>query len=161
MFRVFWRSFWCQKKEDVFLESRLTFRVWPNDLDVNLHMNNGRYLTLMDLGRTFLMAELGVLWQLPKRRWFPVVGALNIEYSRSLDPFQKFEIVTRVLTWDQKWFYLEQRFERNKTLLAKAAIRALFLGPEGKILPEQIIDLAMKVRHSAPSHPVLDFWREP
>ena len=30
--------------------SILTFRVWPNDLDINLHMNNGRYLTIMDLG---------------------------------------------------------------------------------------------------------------
>jgi hypothetical protein len=27
--------------------SVLTFRVWPNDLDINLHMNNGRYLTIM------------------------------------------------------------------------------------------------------------------
>lgn len=30
--------------------SIVTFRVWPHDLDLSVHMNNGRYLTLMDLG---------------------------------------------------------------------------------------------------------------
>lgn len=29
----------------------LGMRVWPGDLDISLHMNNGRYLTIMDLGR--------------------------------------------------------------------------------------------------------------
>jgi acyl-ACP thioesterase len=27
----------------------LKLRVWPNDLDVNGHMNNGRYMTITDL----------------------------------------------------------------------------------------------------------------
>ena len=40
--------------------SRLTFRVWFHDLDPFRHMNNGRYLTLMDLGRTDLMVRSGL-----------------------------------------------------------------------------------------------------
>ena len=40
-------------------ESVVRFRVWPNDLDTNLHMNNGRYLTLMDLGRLDLLLRNG------------------------------------------------------------------------------------------------------
>jgi hypothetical protein len=32
-------------------ECRVALRVWPNDLDSNLHMNNSRYLLAMDLGR--------------------------------------------------------------------------------------------------------------
>ena len=35
--------------------------VLPNDLDTNLHMNNGRYLTLMDLGRLDLFVRSGLL----------------------------------------------------------------------------------------------------
>ena len=31
--------------------SIVSFRVWPNDLDINIHMNNGRYLTIMDIVR--------------------------------------------------------------------------------------------------------------
>ena len=40
-------------------ESVLSFRVMPSDLDVNLHMNNGRYLSFMDLGRLHLVAQVG------------------------------------------------------------------------------------------------------
>jgi acyl-CoA thioesterase FadM len=42
---------------DLLGESVVRFRVWPGDLDFNLHMNNGRYLTLMGLGRLDLMAR--------------------------------------------------------------------------------------------------------
>lgn len=41
--------------------SRLTLRVWPTDCDLNFHMNNGRYLTFMDLGRVHLLAQMGLL----------------------------------------------------------------------------------------------------
>ena len=40
--------------------SRLAFRVWPHDLDTSLHMNNGRYWTLMDHGRADIMIRSGL-----------------------------------------------------------------------------------------------------
>lgn len=40
-------------------ESHLAMRVWPTDLDVQRHMNNGRYLSLMDLGRMDLLVRSG------------------------------------------------------------------------------------------------------
>src|SRR3990170_2263282 len=41
--------------------SILRFRVWPHDLDLSLHMNNGRYLTIMDQGRLDVMVQSGFL----------------------------------------------------------------------------------------------------
>ena len=43
-------------------------RVWPNDLDTNAHMNNGRYLTLMDLGRFDLMTQCGLVGTVLKKK---------------------------------------------------------------------------------------------
>ncbi len=40
--------------------SVLTLRVLPNDLDPSLHMNNGRYLAIMDLGRIDLLIRSGI-----------------------------------------------------------------------------------------------------
>lgn len=51
-----WRSR-CNILEPV--DTRL--RVYPNDLDVLLHVNNGVYLTYADLGRTDLMLRSGTL----------------------------------------------------------------------------------------------------
>ena len=37
------------------------FRVWLHDLDAFGHMNNGRYLQIMDVARTHWMVRTGVL----------------------------------------------------------------------------------------------------
>ena len=54
---------------------RIAYRVWPNDCDMNLHLNNGRYLTFMDLGRVHLLAQTGLLGKLLQNRWAPVLSA--------------------------------------------------------------------------------------
>jgi acyl-CoA thioesterase FadM len=123
-------------------ESVLTFRVLPSDLDTNLHMNNGRYLTLMDLGRLDLLLRLGVVREVRRRRWNPVVASLAIRYRRSLEPWQKYELRTRLVGWDERWFFMEQSFTRGGELMAHAIVKALFVGPEGRVTPQALVDLA-------------------
>jgi acyl-CoA thioesterase FadM len=106
---------------------RVAFRVWPNDCDINLHLNNGRYLTFMDLGRLHLLAQIGLLGVLWRRRWSPVLSASEISYIRPLRPMQRFELITRLLTWDEKYFYMEQRFVAGGRLCAVALVKGLFL----------------------------------
>lgn len=77
-----------------------SLRVWPNDLDIFLHVNNGVYLTLMDLGRTDMMLRSGVFGPVRSKGWYPVVAAETIRFQRSLTLFQKFSIRTEVVGWD-------------------------------------------------------------
>lgn len=121
-------------------ESVLAFRVLPGDLDQNRHLNNGRYLTMMDLGRFDLLARTGCVPQLVRRKWYPVVTAATIRYRRSIDPFQKYELRTRLLGWDDAGFYIEQRFVRDGNVLAVGVIKGLFLGPEGKLAPKAVVE---------------------
>lgn len=111
------------QRRGLFEESRVTFCVWPNDCDLNLHMNNGRYLTFMDLGRVHLTAQSGLLGEAWRRRWMPVLAAAEITYLRSLKPFSRFDLVTRLLTWDDKYVYLEQLFECDGELCAHAYVK--------------------------------------
>jgi acyl-CoA thioesterase FadM len=122
-----------------FAEARLRFHVLPHDLDFNLHMNNARYLALMDLGRVDLLNHLGLLRLAFRGRWLPVLGGLTIRYHRPLQLFQGFDLITRIVGWDDKWFYLEQRFERGPKLVAIAHVRALIRGPEGSIPSQEIL----------------------
>lgn len=140
--------------------STVTFRVLPNDLDVNLHMNNGRYLTLMDLGRLDLVARIGILREMRRRRWMPVVGSLTVRYRRSLQPFQRYQLRTRLLCWDEKWFFMEQRFEHRGHLMAIALVKGLFLGPEGQVPTQRVVD-ASGVRIDSPPFPEpVAAWQE-
>lgn len=107
------------------------FTVGPMDLDVLLHMNNGKYLTLMDLGRLELMQRSGVWRKLKKRGWYPVVAGQTISYRRSLKPGQRFDLVTRVVGFDDRWGYLEQRFQVGDEVYATATVRSRFLKKSG------------------------------
>jgi acyl-CoA thioesterase FadM len=90
--------------------SIMSFRVWPHDCDINIHMNNGRYLTLMDLGRLDLILRSGFVRIMLKRRWSAVLGSVTIRYRRPLRPLQRYDLVTRILGWDEKWVFIEQQF---------------------------------------------------
>ena len=76
--------------------SELKFRVLPTDLDINVHMTNARYLSVMDLGRTDLLIRAGMLKTMRRRRWMPVVGHIDIRFRRSLSPFQRFSLTSRL-----------------------------------------------------------------
>jgi acyl-CoA thioesterase FadM len=109
---------------------RTGFRVWPTDLDVLRHVNNGVYLSMMDLGRVDLLLRSDVMPKVRARGWYPVVAAETIQFRRSLQLFEKFVIETRVIGWDDRSIYLEQRFARpgrDCETIALAVIRGRFL----------------------------------
>lgn len=96
--------------------SRLAFRVWPHDLDTSLHMNNGRYWTLMDLGRADILLRTGLWRAVLKERWTPVVSAAKIRFRRELRLFRPFVIETRLATWAETYLVVEQRIvSRSRT----------------------------------------------
>ena len=149
LLKILLLAFWERACLGVFEESKIWFRCWPNDLDSNLHMNNGRYLTLLDIGRMDLTIRTGLLRQMLKNRWNPVAGGVLIRYRRPIAPFQKFEIRTRVLGWDSKWFYLQQRFYGlDGKLIAAALVKAVFLGKMGSVPPAE---LARSMGHTGES----------
>ena len=122
-------------------ESVVRFRVWPNDLDTNLHMNNGRYLTLMDLGRLDLLLHNGAMSHVLRNKWYPVLAGTQLRFRRPLNLFQKFEIRTRIVSWDFKWVYLEQKILRNGDLALQAYLKGVFVGPKGSVPITQLLEL--------------------
>jgi acyl-CoA thioesterase FadM len=119
--------------------SRIRFMVWPNDIDTNWHMNNGRYLTLMDLGRWDLALRTGLVRAAVKNHWRPLAGGVAIRFRRPLPPFRPYEMTTRVLCWDHKWFYSEQCFRQDGRAKARALVRLLFKGRGGNVPPSEVV----------------------
>lgn len=108
-----------------------TFRVLPTDLDVLRHMNNGVYLSILDIARLDLMVRSGVWKELSARGWYPVVVSETISFRRSLQLWQKFDVETRVLGVDAKAVFVEQRFVVGGEIVARAYVRARFLSRSG------------------------------
>lgn len=156
---VLWQLRKLQRRA-IFEASRLSFRVLPNDLDLNMHMNNGRYLTFMDLGRVHLTAQTGLLGVMRRRRWMPVLAAAEITYLRSLEPFDRFELVTRLLTWDDKYIYMEQTFERDGELCAHAYVKGLFLQRGGRVPNAEVLAASGYQGDAPPMAEALQRWSE-
>lgn len=101
---------WFDEKRHHRTASLKTFRVWPHDLDALGHMNNGRYLQIMDVARVDWMARVGVAQCMWRNKWSAVIGSGIIRYRFALKPFQCYQVRTRLLYWDSRWWYLEHVF---------------------------------------------------
>ena len=105
------------------------------------HMNNGKYLTILDICRLDLVTRSGLLRELTKRRWYPVNAAQTIQFRRPLYPFKKFQVTTEVVGWDEKYFFIRHRLTADSELVALAFIAARFLGPKAaRLAPRQILE---------------------
>jgi len=121
-----------KKKIEFNSTTTTSFRVWFTDLDILMHMNNGIYLSLLDLGRVDFMIKTGGFKKVNKKGMYPVVASEGIKFKRSLRLFQKFEIKTRLAGWDDKFVYLEQSFWSKDRLHASAIIKGKFLKKSGE-----------------------------
>jgi acyl-CoA thioesterase FadM len=119
-------------------EYHLPLRVSLADVEVT-RMNNGRFVTLMDLGRVGLCVRCGLLPAMLRKRWTPVVGGVSIRFRRSLRLGQEFDLVTRVAAFGEKFWYFDQRFEAGGELCAVAFVKAVMLGPRGSVSSSDIL----------------------
>ncbi|HEX4021610.1 MAG TPA: thioesterase family protein [Acidobacteriaceae bacterium] len=133
------------------LESdRIHLRVWPTDIDFNFHLNNSRFLSYMDYSRVRLAARLGVLDIAMQQRWMPLLGAVHITYRRSLELWAPFTLTTRMLGWDEKWFFMEHVFQGASGVAAIAWVHGLFRDSQGNIPPQKIVDMVAAGMASPP-----------
>jgi acyl-CoA thioesterase FadM len=142
----------------VFDEDVLRMRVWPQDIDFNLHLNNARYLSFMDYGRIHLMAATGILAPALKEHWTPLVGSVSITYRRSLGLWAQFTLSTRLMCWDEKWLYMEHVFIGDAGLAAIAWVKGLFRNADGNIPSQDVVDRVAPGTASPPVPETLEMW---
>lgn len=144
----------CRPRLDVAGVSVVTFRVWPLDLDLNLHLTNSRYMALMDLGRLDFILRSNTWRVMRQGRLGLVLGGAAIRFRRSLAPFRRFTLTTKVLGWDERWIYVEQVFTGPQGVACHAVFRAAFVKAGKMVPPNNALALADRQQTS----PVLPGW---
>lgn len=73
-----------------------------------------------------------------------VIGASTIRYRRSLEIWESFQIQTKIRGWDDKAFYLEQRFVSKRD----GFVSAVMFSKQNVMnsSPEILISLASKMK---------------
>ena len=127
-------------------ETSLNFRVWISEVDLSI-MNNAAMLSITEMGRIDLAIRTGFLKHAWKNRLYFPLASISAQFRRPLKRFQKFQLKTQLIYWDEKWIYISQRAVREgKTIAVALAKCTVKKGTE--IIPfESIIhklDLEMK-----------------
>lgn len=128
---------------------------WPQDIDPWMELNNGRTLTLYDLGRIGLAARTPLGKTLRQRRWGMAVAGASVRYRKRIRAFDRFEMRSRLLGWDERFLYLEQSIWRKGECASQVLIRgAVTKGARGILPPAELA----AVLGLAPESPALPRW---
>lgn len=128
-------------------------RCWPQDIDIWLELNNGRTLTLYDLGRMVMAQRLGLIRVLRDNRWGMTMAGVSVRYRRRIRTFERFEMHSRVACWDHRFIYLDQSMWRmDGDCAGQALYRCAVTGPGGIVDPAEVAR-ALGVEGAAPPVP--------
>ncbi|XP_013916495.1 PREDICTED: protein THEM6 [Thamnophis sirtalis] len=95
---------------DPLQEQRFHSWVLPSDLDLLVHMNNARYPREADMARCVFMVRCGLFQAIWALGGHTMLSASCCRFRRSMHLLERFTIRTRIRGWDQRAFFLEQRF---------------------------------------------------
>lgn len=135
-------------------EAVLRRRAGLLDSDVNLHITNARYLSLADGGRFDLLARLGFFPLLVRHGFRTLIGTTCVRFRRAVPLFARYALRSRLLGWDEKWFYVEHRFDLDGR--AAVLVLAKFLVAESRgrrLTPREA--LAQMMGEEPPEPPAL------
>lgn len=100
------------------------------ETDYNIHKSNSTYFADLDVSRTALVSRMyspgmGIVSReldeelsdskKSKKKKLPIyiaLGSVYCTFKRELKPYEKFEIRTQIIAWDEKWLYMISYFLR-------------------------------------------------
>jgi acyl-CoA thioesterase FadM len=130
-------------------------RIWPQDLDPWRELNNGRTLTLFDLGRIPMARRMGLDRVLAQNGWGLTVAGNSTRYRKRVTLFQRLRQVSRVIGWDARFIYMEQSFWRDgpdgADCTAQMLLRSAIISKGGMVPPAQMV---AALGHDLPSPPL-------
>ncbi|MXU64060.1 acyl-CoA thioesterase [Oceanomicrobium pacificus] len=119
-----------------------THRCMPWDIDIWGELNNGRTLTLFDLGRIPLAGRVGLIKVLRENRWGLTMAGASVRYRRRVRAFDKVEMHSRCIGRDEKFLYLQQSMWRGDEAANSILYRSAVTDRNG-IVPTQIVAEAL------------------
>ena len=126
---------WASKKRGLLEDYELSFRAIPFlDTDVTRTFTHA-YAAFSGLGRWHYVFSSEVGAVAIKRRWFPVTRAETFTFVRSIKAFEKIRLRTRLVSWNDECFFLEQNFFVGAEIRAVAYTEGVVRAPEGHLKP--------------------------
>lgn len=125
---------------------------WPWDIDVFRELNNGRALTLYDLGRVPWSRRIGFTAALRREGCAVAVAGASVRYRRRIRVFAAIEMRTRALGWDDRFMYSEQSMWVGGACAGHVLIRSAATAGQGIVPPARLM-ASMGIEGPSPALP--------
>jgi acyl-CoA thioesterase FadM len=113
-------------------------RCMPWDLDMWMELNNGRTLTLYDVGRLALGKRIGLVDALRRRGWSMTMAGASVRFRQRVRMFDKFDVRTASVGRDERFIYIEQSMWRDGKATSSVLYRTAVTDANG-IVPTQLV----------------------
>lgn len=131
---------------------------WPLDLDPWVELNNGRTLTLYDLGRMPFAVRVGLSAVLRREGWGMTVAGNSLRYRRRIRMFDRFDMVTRCIGWDTRFVYLDQSMWRGGECTNHMLLRSAVTSRDGIVPPARLLKAMGQDMDSPPLPAFVQAW---
>lgn len=128
---------------------------WPWDLDLWNELNNGRTLTIYDLGRIPAAGRFGLLKALAANKWGFTMAGASVRYRRRVKVFDRITMRTRLVSWDDKFMYIEQSMWVREQATSHILYRSAVTSRDGMIPPAQVMG---QLGYAASEPPKMPDW---
>lgn len=112
---------------------------WPWDLDPWRELNNGRSLTLYDLGRLPLVKRTGLAGVIRAHGWGMTMAGASVRWRRRTRVFERLEMRSRCVGWDARFFYIEQTMWDAEVAKSSILYRVAVTGRDGIVTPDRVM----------------------
>lgn len=156
-FSFFWRMWRADRAPELglFDRSETTIRIGLSDIDPWMELNNGRTLTLYDLGRVPHYQQTGLSKKIIDAGYFIAVTGSTVRYRTRVRPFSKVVMKTQLLGWDDKFSYSEQSMWLGDTCANHLLIRSAFGRRDKGLVAPSVVAEEIGVD---PVSPIMDDW---
>ena len=150
------KEFWVTRRQpplapgDVHVSHHIC---WPWDLDLWNELNNGRTLTLYDLGRIPMARRAGLIAAMRQERWGLAIAGATVRYRRRVHGFDRIEMRSRLLCWDARFMYIEQSMWKTDGQCASHALYRAAVTDRNGIVPTDRVRDAVGLTGPAPMVP--------
>ena len=126
---------------------------WPWDLDLWLELNNGRTLTLFDLGRIPLVKRVGLSKTLTGNGLRMAVAGVSVRYRKRIRLFRTVQMRSRILGWDDRFVYVDQTMWNSAGECTTQGLMRMAITDRNGIVPPTEVSKAIGHSELAPDLP--------
>jgi acyl-CoA thioesterase FadM len=111
----------------------------PWDIDFWGELNNGRTLTLYDLGRIPLVHRLGLFATLRREGWGFTLAGATVRWRRRVRAFDRLVQHSAMVGRDARFLYFHHVLWRGEEATSAAVLRAAVTGPGGIVPTDRVM----------------------